>query len=119
MDAYVASNIYHENKHARQRFINQIEAWFANRFLRKATSFLVHIYASQYDGTCTISHTEKELENDTSPDFDPFIHEAPDIKVSEWDWSALGPGGNHATTEHDVTKISCKFQVLQRPSQND
>lgn len=84
LEAYIAREIYERNKHAKQRFINQIEAWFANRFLRKATSFLVHIYASQYDGTCTISHTEKELENDTSPDSNPFNHEAPDIKVSEW-----------------------------------
>ena len=84
LEAFVSRKILLENKHAKQRFINQIEAWFANRFLRKATSFLVHIYASQYDGTCTISHTEKELEKDTSLDFCPFIHEAPDIKVSEW-----------------------------------
>lgn len=71
--------------HLRERNMiwRQVQLWFSNRFLRRGTEFIAHIYTSNYAGVESVSASSRALS--PSQDIGDLRRVVvPDVKVSEW-----------------------------------
>jgi len=84
LEAFLETAHYETERHPKQRFYEQVESWFANRFLRKAKRFRVHVYASRYPGAFTRSFRDEAFEIRPERMLSAVLKSAPDIKVDEW-----------------------------------
>jgi hypothetical protein len=98
--AYSHNIVFTGSPHRKRRLLDQIEAWFCNRFLRRATAFTAHIYTSQYEGCETRCEEERALGAHNFLRFGPLEPTAPDTKAFEWH-GTIGKAAELAETPED------------------
>ena len=94
LEAYIENDFFVKAPREICRFYPQIEAWFSNRFLRKAKCFTIHVYATRHAGALTATPREDALEVNPDVMMRAYMPRPPadDIKVEEWT-GQLGKAG--------------------------
>jgi hypothetical protein len=100
LDAYVERENYEKDGDEKYRFLHQIEAWFANRYLRKARSFRAHIYSTINPPADGRIPREEAFVIRPAPYFRGPIYPVVEGKIDEWS-GQLGVAGELIHTPED------------------